>query len=114
MELTGSAWIFTDNDDFYGGNDLENDPLYTIQGHLVYTLRPGLWIGTGIGYGYGMESTLNGIGKDDRRGNLVWGVSLGVPINRQAGLKIGYIWTETQESVGMDSGTVVIGCSYLW
>ena len=36
FELTGSAWIYTDNDDFFGGKKLEQDPFYTIQGHVVY------------------------------------------------------------------------------
>lgn len=114
MELTGSAWLFTDNDDFYGGNDLENDPLYTLQGYVVYTFRPGLWVGAGVAYGAGRESTLNGVDKDDRRETLLWGVSLGVPINPRLGAKIGYLWRETQEETGADSGTVAVGFSYLW
>jgi len=42
-ELTGSAFIFGDNNEFWGGNKLKSDPLYALQGHLIYTFRPGLW-----------------------------------------------------------------------
>ncbi len=59
-ELTGSAWIYTDNDEFFDGNKLETDPFYVVQGHLWYTFRPGLWVGAGVGYGYGARSTING------------------------------------------------------
>ena len=114
MELTAAAWLFTDNDEFFGGGKLESDPLYTLQGHVVYTFRPGLWVGAGVGYGFGAESTFNGVGKDDEKGNLVFGVSLGIPINRQWGVKIGYIGMRTQESVGIDSDTLAIGVSFLW
>jgi hypothetical protein len=31
MEVTGSAWIYTDNDEFFNGNKFEQDPLYTFQ-----------------------------------------------------------------------------------
>lgn len=114
MELTGSAWIYTDNDDFFGGNTLELNPLYTFQGHLVYTFRPGLWLGAGVGYGFGGESTLNGVGKDDRKGNLGWGVRMGIPINKQVGLTIGYLGLSRRVPVGIDSDTVIVGLSFRW
>ncbi len=113
-EVTGSAWLFTDNDSFWNGNELENDPLFTLQGHLVCTFRPGLWVAAGLGYGYGMESTVNGVEKDDVRGNLVFGASVGLPISRQVGFKLGYVGLRTQESTGADLDNFVAGFSVLW
>ena len=60
-ELTGAVWMFTDNGDFFNGNQLENAPLYTLEGHVVHTFRPGVWLSSGAGFGYGAESR-------DRRG----------------------------------------------
>ena len=114
MELTGASWIFTENDEFFAGNRLEQDPLFTLQTHLVYTFRPGFWIGTGLAYGGGLESTINGIGKDDRRANVAFGASIGYPINPKFGIKIGYIGLRSQESVGADLDTVTAGFSVLW
>ena len=114
MEIMGSSWLFTDNDEFFGGNRLETDPLYTIQGHLIYTFRPGLWIGTGAGYGFGARSTVNGIEKDDQKGNAGWGVSVGYPITPKWGVKIGYIGMRTQEAVGGNTDTFSAGMSVLW
>jgi len=37
-ELTGSVFLHTDNDDFSGNNKREQDPLYALQTHLIYTL----------------------------------------------------------------------------
>ena len=62
-ELTTAVWFFTDNDDFWNGNHFRQDPLYTLQAHLVYTFRSGLWLGGGVAYGIGGASTLNGIYK---------------------------------------------------
>lgn len=114
MELTGAVWLHTENDEFWNGNLLEQDPFYTIQGHVVYTFRPGLWIGAGVGYGSGATSTLNGIEKDDRKSNLGFGVSIGYPITPKLGFKIGYIGMRTQEDVGSDLDTVTAGFSVLW
>jgi hypothetical protein len=114
VELTGAAWIFTDNDDFFGGKFLEVDPLFTAQAHLVYTFRPGLWIGTGIAYGGGAQSTVDGFQNDDRRGDLLWGITASYPITPKFGIKAGYIGMRTQERVGSNLDTVTVGFSYAW
>jgi len=114
MELTGAVWLYTENDDFFNGNELEQDPLYTLQTHLVYTFRPGIWTAAGIGYAYGGESILNGEEKNDRKGNLVWAISMGYPITRQLGVKVVYLNTRTQETVGQDADSLAVGFSFLW
>lgn len=114
MEVTGAAWIFTENDEFFDGNKLEQDPLYTFQGHLTHTFRPGLWATASAGYGYGGQSTVNGVEKDDRKENLAWALSLGYPITRQLGVKVAYVGTRTQESVGLDTDTIAVSFSIFW
>jgi hypothetical protein len=114
IEFDGSVWFFTDNDEFYNGNELEQDPLYTFQTHLVYTFRPGLWVGSGIGYGYGGESSVNGIEKNDRKGNLAWALNFGYPVTRQFGIKVSYLGLRTQEPVGYDSDSIAAALSFFW
>jgi hypothetical protein len=113
-ELTASTWIYTDNDEFFDGNRLEQDPFYTLQAHLDYTFRPGLWVGTGIGYGLGQKSTLNGIRKDDQKQNLAWVLSLGVPIARDWGVKFTYIGRRTLTSVGSNADSLAAALSVQW
>ena len=114
MELTGAVYLYTDNDDFFNGNKLEQDPYYTIQTHLVYTFFPGLWTAAGAGYGYGGKSTVNGVEKNDRRENLAWALSFGFPITRQLGVKIVYLSTRSQESIGQDSDNIAVAFSIFW
>lgn len=114
MELTGATWIYTDNNEFFNGSKLEQDPLYIFQGHLVHTFRPGLWVGASAGYDFGGETTVDGVEKDDQKGNLAWALSLGYPITRQSGVKAAYIRTRTQESIGGDTDTIVVGFSIHW
>ena len=114
MEFTGAVWFYTDNDELFNGNKREQDPLYTFQTHLVYAFRPGLWASAGIGYSFGGKSTVNGVQKNDRRENLTWALSLGYPIKRQLGVKIAYIGSRAQESVGSDSDSIAVGFSIFW
>lgn len=113
-EVTGSVGIFTDNDDFWNGNRREQDPFYGLQGHLAYTFPPGLWANVGLGYGYGGESRVNGVAKNDRKGFLAWGLSLGYPLTRSVGVKAAYLSSRSQESTGFDSDTIAASLSVQW
>ena len=113
-ETTGVVEISSDNNEFFNGNKLKQDPLYIIHGHLIYTFRPGVWAGASAGYDYGGRSTLNGTRKDDRKQNLLWALSFGAPITRQLGVKVAYVGTRTQENTGIESDTITIGISAFW
>jgi hypothetical protein len=114
LELTGAVWLYTDNNDFFNGNKLEQDPYYTIQTHLIYTCRPGFWTAASAGYGYGGESTVSGEKKNDSRENLAWAFSFGFPITRQLGVKVVYLATRSQESIGQDSDSIGAAFSIFW
>jgi hypothetical protein len=113
-EVTVSSWVYTDNNEFFNGNQLDQMPFYTVQGHVDYTFRPGLWVGAGIGYGIGGESRVNGVRKNDRRENLAWVLSFGYPINPKWGAKIAYIGNRRQAAFGADSDSVLAVLSVLW
>lgn len=113
-EATGTVVLYTDNDQFYNGKKLEQDPLYTVHGHLIYTFKPKLWASLSAGYDYGGESTVNGTKNNDRKQNLAWALSYGFPISRHFGAKTTYIGTRTQESTGIDSDTLAVGISAFW
>ena len=87
---------------------------FLIQSHLIYTFHPGVWASTIAGYGYGGKSTINGVEKNDRRGNLAWALSFGFPVTRQLGVKIVYLSTRSQESIGQDSDNIGVAFSIFW
>jgi hypothetical protein len=113
-ELSGEVAFYTENDEFYNGNTFEQKPLYFVTGHLRHTFRPGLWISASMGYDYGGESSVNGIDKNDRRQDIAWALSAGYPINRSLGIQIAYASSRTQEAVGFDSDTVILGLAFSW
>lgn len=114
VEATGQVAFFTDNDEFFNGNTLEQKPLYIVYGHLIRTFRPGLWASVSLGYDYGGERTLNGVDKDDTQRNIAWKLSFAYPINRMAGVKVSYVGTRTKESTGFDSDTLAASVSFAW
>ena len=114
FEITGSAFIFTDNDSFFNGNRLEQDPLYKFQAHVVHTFPSRLWVTAGAGYKFGGETAVNGVDNNNRQEYLAWGVGAGYPITRWLSLKGAYIRTQSQTSTGEDSDTLTIGFSTFW
>ena len=114
MELSSSVSFYTENDEFFSGKRLEEDCYWIGQGHLIYTFMPGLWLGASMGYGYGGQSTIDGVSADDRKGNLAWGLSLGIPVSKAFGFKIAYVGTRTDQLTGADTNTLAIGCSLQW
>jgi hypothetical protein len=113
-EVTADLAFYTQNDEFWDGNKREQDPLFFMHGHLIYTFRPGLWLGASVGFDYGGESKINGVTKDDEQLNLGWGVSGAYPVNRHVGVKFAYLNIRTQESTGVDSDSLVFSLSYSW
>ena len=114
LETTGLVALYTDNNEFYNGKKLKQDPLYIIHSHLIYTFHPGVWASVSAGYDYGGRSTVDGTSKDDRKQNLAWAFSFGFPVSRHLGAKIAYMGTRTQESTGIDSDTFAVGFSAFW
>lgn len=104
-ELTGSIFFFTDNDSFYNGNKLEQNPFYTVQAHIIRVLKPGVWGSLSAGYGQGSASKVNGVSKDDEREGFISALSFGIPIAPKQSLKFSYIWAKTKTHIETRSQT---------
>lgn len=113
-ELTAQTWFYTDNDDFYNGRKLGQDPLYTTDADLVYTFRPGIWVAGSFGYAGGGTTSVNGVSNQNNESNLGFGFSIGLPLSRDVGVKLYYIGSRTQTSTGQDADTFAAALSVMW
>lgn len=113
-ETTVSAWIYTDNDDFWKDTRREQSTLYSAQAHATYTLRPGVWLSGGVGYGWGGENWIDGAAKDDEVSNFLWALTVGYSWTPQAGVKLSYLVADSQNDTGLDGTSLALGFSYVW
>ena len=102
-----------ENDEFVETHTQESDPLWFVQAHVIRTFRPGLWASLSWGRTDGGENEIDGLNRNDERRETYWSVSLGLPINRQQGIKLSWIRGETERSVGADSETFLLGWSVM-
>ncbi len=112
-ELTGSTFLYGDNDDFYSGSKLEQDPLYALQGHLIRTFnKPGYWAALSAGYGWNGRSTVNGSSADDSKRLFLSALAVGVPIGKSQGVKFAYVRQRTNTNKGADTDSLAIAWSH--
>ena len=86
-EATAAATFFTDNTNFYGGNERAQDPLYSVQGHLIRSFRAGMWGALDATYFWGGSTTINGTANSDRQRNWRVGATFTVPLNVRHSIK---------------------------
>lgn len=102
-ELTTSVFLFTANDEFFGGTERTQDPLYEAQSHVIHTFPNRWWASAGAGYSRGGASEIDGDSKDDTRSSLLSGLSVGLPVGKTQSLKLVYLRSDTLVDVGSDT-----------
>lgn len=114
-ELTGSTFIYGDNDDFFGGLKLEQDPLYALQGHVVRVFeKPGYWAALSTGYAWDGENKIDGARSGDSQKLWLSSLAIGIPVGKRQGMKFAYLRSRTQNNVGADIDSFAIGWSYVF
>jgi hypothetical protein len=114
FETTLSAFLFEDNSEFYGGTQRQQDLLWFIQGHAIYSFRPGVWAGLSAGYGYGGDNMINGVDKDDDGRVSFWAANFGMPLGPTQSVKFSYAISQTNTNVGTNLDTILAAWSMMF
>lgn len=87
LEVIPAVTFFTNNDDFFGGKTLEQDPIYSVQGHLIYELFPALWAALNVTYYAGGRTTIDGE-KGPQPENVRLGLTAALSLSRHQSIKL--------------------------
>ncbi len=113
LELAGAVFLYTTNDDYFGGKTLEQDPVYSAQAHLIYSFGRGVWAAVDGAYDYGGRTTIDGVRDDEVLGNSRVGLTVALPVSRSSSIKL-YASTGTATRTGTDYDLVGIAWQYRW
>jgi hypothetical protein len=113
VESVASAWFFTTNDNFYGGNTLYQRPMYGIQFHVAYKFRVGFWGAVSYGRTWGGKTVTSGEELDNFQKNGRFGATLAVPLGRGHAVSLSYTAGVTTR-YGADFDTFALGYRYSW
>jgi hypothetical protein len=113
VEGTIGVWIYTDNDDFFGGRRRSQAPIPTFQGHAGYNWKPGLWLAADVTYFTGGRTSVNGIEDQDLQLSVRYGVTLSIPLARKWSAKLA--WSRGLVTrVGGNFQTFSVALQYRW
>jgi hypothetical protein len=114
FEAAAGVWLFLDNNHTYPGENVRSqDPLYTFQAHLGYTVRPGLWIAGDATYYAGGKTYTNDVPGDTRLANSRAGVTVSVPLGKGHSVKVAAS-TGVDARIGSKFNTIGVAYQYLW
>jgi hypothetical protein len=113
LELTGSTWLFTNNDEFLGSSTLSQRPLWTVTGHAIRHVRPGLWWALGAGYGQGGRTEVEGIPRNTKQRNWRFAAVLAYRLRPSHGLRATLVHATTG-GVGQKFDLLSLAYSYSW
>jgi hypothetical protein len=88
MEFAAAATLYTDNHDFYGGSTRSQDPIYSLQGHAIYSFRSGIWGSLDANYFVGGRTTIYDALNRDLQQNWRVGGTLAFPVDRLNSVKL--------------------------
>jgi len=89
LDVYAGVWLFTTNSSFYPGTSVRSqDPMGTFQAHLSYNFRRQLWAAVDATYYVGGQTTIEGVGKDDRLNNARIGATVALPVGRRHSVKL--------------------------
>jgi hypothetical protein len=88
LEGTAAVTLYTDNDDFYPGKARSQDPLYSLQAHIIYGFRSGVWGSLDGTYFAGGRTTLDGTVNNDLQQNWRVGATLALPVSNRSSIKL--------------------------
>jgi hypothetical protein len=106
LEANAGIWLFTDNGAFLGTSVQSQDPLYTLQAHVVYRFPRGWWLAASSRQSLGGAVRVDGGDKLTVEANNRVGLTLGIRVSSRYSLRLAAT-TGVTATVGNDYSTVV-------
>jgi hypothetical protein len=113
VEVTAAAAFYTDNNDFLGGQTRSQDPLYSMQTHVIYGFESGVWTSVDGTWYTGGRASVDGVEDPDRQNNTRLGVTVALPVDRYNSVKL-FGSTAVTTSAGGDFDAVGVAWQVRW
>jgi outer membrane putative beta-barrel porin/alpha-amylase len=113
LEIASGSWLFTENDEYFGGKTLTQRPLYFVKVNGVYAIRRGVWTAVSYGRANGGETLVNGALASSLQRNDRASVVFAFPVPRKGGIKVTYL-NGLSTRLGADFDSVGVAYQYTW
>ncbi len=113
LELTPAVTFYTSNTNFFGGNTRSQDPIYSIQGHAIYSFGHGTWASVDATYFTGGRTAVNERGTNDLQKNWRLGGTLSLPLSPSYSVKL-YASRGVSARTGNNYDLIGLALQYRW
>jgi hypothetical protein len=114
LELAAAAQFYTVNSDYYNGKTLSQAPIESIQGHINYNFKKGMWAALDGTFYWGGQTTIDGVLGDNMQENSRLGFTFALPIiNIHHSLKLN-LSTGASTRTGSDFDAITLAWQYRW
>jgi len=113
VEAMAGVWLFTDNDDFFGGSTREQDPIVATQFHLTYKFQRTMWLAGDANYFTGGRTTIGGRQNVDLQRNSRVGATFSMAVTRQSAIRMS-VSRGAYTTIGANFTSIAAGYSYAW
>jgi hypothetical protein len=113
LEVAGGVWLFTPNNNFFGGLRREQRPIVSVQASVIYTIRRRMWVSGNATYYTGGGTVINGVDKETEQKNSRGGVTFSWPLSQRQSIKV--VWAKGLTArFGGNLNTISVGWQYAW
>ena len=112
FEVDLGTWFFGDNDDFLG-RTRKQDPISSVEFHLIKRIRPGFWASLDANYYYGGRTSIEGGPSADLQRNSRFGATVVYPFKAHHAVRFTWSTGVVTESGG-DYDTYSVNYFYAW
>jgi hypothetical protein len=113
FEVHTAVTFYTDNDDYLEGRRREQDPIFALQAHAIYSFHRAIWAAFDVTYYLGGETMVDGLQNDDELGSVRVGGTLSLAVSRRNSLKL-YASGAGMTRYGSDFTIVGVAWQYRW
>jgi hypothetical protein len=113
IEAYTGVWLFSKNNNFLNNKTLAQTPLLVFKAHFTHTFNNGMWIAFDSGYGYGSQTTIDGVKRDAIISGIRLGLTFSVPINQYHSLRFSGI-SGIRFKQGGDFDAFGVSYQYKW
>jgi hypothetical protein len=113
LELATAVNIYSVNQNYYGGKTLSQEPIGSVQSHVIYNFKKGIWTALDATYYWGGNTTIDGVQTNSMQENSRLGITVAVPVNIHHSIKLN-LSTGTTTRTGTDFDSVILAWQYRW
>ena len=107
------VWLFTDNNDFFGGATRTQEAIGSFQFHLIYSFSPLMWIAYDANYYTGGRTSFGSGKNEDLQSNSRMGLTFSMQVNRKNAIKFSYS-RGAFTTIGADFDSFGVAWTYVW